>query len=103
MHRSVNAYGSVAHLDPSALMTSPAKLYARLQTNSRQVIAFRDFEALLAALGFELDRTLRSHRQYRHPSTGARLTVNPDGKDAHPYQVRELLAVAARHGLKPKA
>jgi predicted RNA binding protein YcfA (HicA-like mRNA interferase family) len=80
-------------------MTKPSKLYASLLANPRQVVAFREFEALLAAFGFVLDRTRGSHRQYVHAATQAKLTVNPDGKDAHPYQVRKLLATIAEHGL----
>jgi len=48
-------------------MTKPGKLYQRLLSSSSRSISFRDFERLLRAFGFELDRTVGSHRQYIHP------------------------------------
>jgi len=48
-------------------MARPSKLYAALQENPSQVIAFRDFERVLVALGFEHRRTRGSHKTYRHP------------------------------------
>ncbi len=80
-------------------MTQIAKLYARLLANPRQTIAFRDFEALLAAFGFNHARTTGSHRQYIHPKLTRPLPVQPEGKDAKRYQVREFLELVEEHGL----
>ena len=45
-------------------MTKPSKLYQRLLSSGGVgTISFRDFERLLSAFGFELDRTVGSHRQ----------------------------------------
>jgi len=80
-------------------MTQIEKLYARLLANQRQSIAFRDFEALLKAFGFELARTTGSHRQYVHPSVPRPFPVQPEGKDAKRYQVLEFLELVEQYSL----
>lgn len=80
-------------------MTKPAKLFDQLIANPATIISFRDFERLLEALGWELRRTKGSHRQYTHPKVPTVLTINPDGKDAHRYQVRLLLEFVEEYGL----
>lgn len=80
-------------------MTSPAKLYAKLLDNPNVVISFRDFEQMLRAFGFALRGQSGSHRSYRHPATPTILTIQPNGKDAVPYQVRKFLAMVEAYGL----
>ena len=80
-------------------MTKPDKLYHQLLSSSSRTIAFRDFERLLRAFGFELDRTAGSHRQYVHPEMPRAFPVQPEGKDAKRYQVREFLELVERYGL----
>lgn len=80
-------------------MTKIVKLYSWLIANPRSPIAFRDFERLLRAFGFIHDRTVGSHRQYVHPSVPRPLPVQPTGKDAEAYQVREFLDIVAEYGL----
>jgi len=58
--------------------------------SGRGSISFRDFEALLIALGFELKRQKSSHRIYVHPRAPRPFPVQPDGGDAKRYQVKEL-------------
>lgn len=62
-------------------------------------IRFADFEGLLEAFGWQHRRTKGSHRHYSHPSVPAVLTINPDGKAAHRYQVRLLLELVEEYGL----
>ena len=69
-------------------MTKLAKVYAYLVANPGGTISFRDFERLLKAFGFTLERTKGSHRQYIHPEVPSVLTVLPEGRDAKHYQVR---------------
>ena len=80
-------------------MTRIDKLYDRLLANPRATIAFRDFEKLLKAFGFEHVRTTGSHRQYVHPKLERPLPVQASGKDAKRYQVREFLELVEEHGL----
>lgn len=80
-------------------MVKPSKLYERLSRDPGQIIAFRDLERLLTAFGFVHDRTTGSHRHYVHPDIPWVLTVQPDGKEAKRYQVRQLLDIVAEYGL----
>lgn len=80
-------------------MTQIEKLYARLLANQRQAISFRDFERLLEAFGFQHARTTGSHRQYVHPKIPRAFPVQPDGKDAKRYQVREFLELVEEYSL----
>ncbi len=69
-----------------------AKLKRVLDTipTGKGTITFRDFERALTALGFRLDRTAGSHRIYLHPRVSRPISVQPLGKDAKPYQIRQL-------------
>ena len=49
-------------------MTQIEKLYIRL-VQSRAAMRFADFERILKAFGFELDRINGSHHIYKHPVT----------------------------------
>ncbi len=80
-------------------MTRPDKLYRDLLANPRASISFRDFEKLLRAFGFVHDRTVGSHRQYVHPALDRPFPVEPTGKDAKRYQLREFLELVEEHGL----
>lgn len=80
-------------------MTKPDKLYHLLLTSTSRSVSFRDFERLLLAFGFTLDRTSGSHRQYVHPAIPRAFPVQPGGKDAKRYQLRELLDLVERHAL----
>jgi predicted RNA binding protein YcfA (HicA-like mRNA interferase family) len=80
-------------------MTKPDKLYQQLLASTSRSISFRDFARLLRSFGFELDRTVGSHRQYAHPEIARAFPVQPAGKDAKRYQVREFLELVERYGL----
>ena len=80
-------------------MTKPDKLYEQLLTSNSRTISFRDFERLLEAFGWVHKRTKGSHRHYAHANVPTVLTINPDGKSAHRYQVRLLLEFVEEYGL----
>lgn len=80
-------------------MTKPAKLYALLLQSTDRTVDFRDFIALIEAFGFVHVRTKGSHRSYAHPACDALLVVQPKGKDAKRYQVREFLGIVEGNGL----
>ncbi|MBC7831675.1 MAG: type II toxin-antitoxin system HicA family toxin [Hyphomicrobium sp.] len=80
-------------------MTKPSKLYENLLSDPTRIISFRDFERLLDAFGWELRRTKGSHRHYVCAGVPTILTINPDGKSAHRYQVRLLLEFVEEYGL----
>lgn len=80
-------------------MTQIAKLYAWILANPRAALSFRDFERLLSAFGFVLVRTVGSHRQYAHPRVSRPFPVQPEGKNAKRYQVREFLDIIEKFDL----
>lgn len=84
-------------------MTQRQKLQSLLRDAYRAPIAFRDFEKLLKAYGFTHTRTTGSHRQYTHAKVSRAFPVQPEGKDAKRYQVRELLALIDRYDLHMEA
>jgi predicted RNA binding protein YcfA (HicA-like mRNA interferase family) len=77
----------------------PAKTWERIVAGSRDV-RFRDFEQLLRAFGFELDRQSGSHRIYRHPELRVRINIQPEGGKAKLYQIRQLLELVETYGLR---
>lgn len=79
-------------------MVKPAKLYARLLT-SRGSMRFRDFQRILKAFGFELDRVNGSHHQYKHPLASRPLSIQHKGNMAKPYQVDQFLDIVEEFGL----
>jgi predicted RNA binding protein YcfA (HicA-like mRNA interferase family) len=77
----------------------PAKTWEPIVAGSRD-IRFRDFEQLLRAFGFELDRQSGSHRIYRYPKLRLRMKVQPEGAKAKLYQIRQLLELVETYGLR---
>ena len=80
-------------------MVKPSKLFVLLLENSNRDVAFRDFLALIVALGFVHSRTKGSHQSFVHKKCPKLLVVQPKGKDAKRYQVRELLEMIEEYGL----
>ena len=63
-------------------------------------VAFADFQAILEAFGFALDRINGSHHIYVHKICKQIISVQSVGKDAKPYQIRQFLVLIERHNLK---
>jgi predicted RNA binding protein YcfA (HicA-like mRNA interferase family) len=63
-------------------------------------IAFRDLQHLLEKLGFRLNRVSGSHHIYIHPKVPRPMNVQAAGKDAKPYQVRQLKHMIEEFGLR---
>lgn len=81
-------------------MTKPDKLYELLLDSTSRSVSFRDFERLVVAFGFQLQRTRGSHRQYAHGQAPVVLTINPAKSEAHRYQVRLLLELVEEYALR---
>jgi predicted RNA binding protein YcfA (HicA-like mRNA interferase family) len=79
-------------------MASPRRVFDAV-LSGRGAINFRDFERLLHALGFELNRISGSHRIYLHPKVRRPFSVQSIGKDAKPFQVRQLRDMIREFGL----
>jgi predicted RNA binding protein YcfA (HicA-like mRNA interferase family) len=80
-------------------MVKPAKLYSLLLDTSNRDVTFRDFIALIEVFGFTHERTKGSHRSYSHPDCPRLLVLQPKGKDAKRYQIREFLDLVEENGL----
>ncbi len=80
-------------------MTRISKLYAGVIANPRASIPFRDFERLIVAFGFTLKRTTGSHRQYGHTDVPFVVSVQPRGKEAKSYQIRQFIAICREYEL----
>ncbi|HOB13706.1 MAG TPA: type II toxin-antitoxin system HicA family toxin [Novosphingobium sp.] len=79
-------------------MIKSSKLYARLLA-SRNAMKFRDFQRVLEAFGFTLDRVNGSHHQYVHPLATRPLSIQPKGNMAKPYQIDQFLDMVEEHSL----
>jgi predicted RNA binding protein YcfA (HicA-like mRNA interferase family) len=83
-----------------ATLTRTDKLYALLLQSSDRSISFRDFVGLIEGFGFEKRRVKGSHQSFAHPDCPRLLVIQPKGKDAKRYQVREFLAMVEEFSLK---
>lgn len=84
-------------------MVKPSKLYALLRQSTDRSVSFRDFIALIEAFGFKLQRTKGSHQSYIHPNCSRLLVIQPLGKDAKRYQIREFLDLVEQYALNMDA
>jgi predicted RNA binding protein YcfA (HicA-like mRNA interferase family) len=80
-------------------MASPKKILEAVK-RAQGVIRFADLKRLLAKLGFRLDRVSGSHHIYLHPKVTRPINIQPVGKDAKPYQVRQLRDMIEEFELK---
>lgn len=80
-------------------MTKPAKLYALLLLSTNRSVNYRDFVAMVEAFGFRNIRTKGSHAVYVHPTCAGPLNLQPKGKDAKRYQIRNFLDIVEGYGL----
>jgi predicted RNA binding protein YcfA (HicA-like mRNA interferase family) len=59
--------------------------------------AFDDLRYILLKLGFD-ERLSGSHHVYRKSGVAERITLQPSGKDAKPYQVKQVRDVLVKYG-----
>lgn len=78
----------------------PAELLARIRDGNPTNVRFTDAQRLVEALGFDLDRTRGSHHIYRHPTLREKINLQPVGREAKPYQLRQVLDLVERYDLK---
>lgn len=63
------------------------------------VVSFGDLQRLLQKLGFRLARVSGSHHIYLHPKVPRPMNIQRAGKDAKPYQIRQLRDIIREFGL----
>lgn len=79
-------------------MADVQKAYNKV-VKGRSSLSFRDLQRLLT-LGFRLGRISGSHHIYLHPDVSRPINIQPAGKDAKPYQIRQLRDMIREFGLK---
>jgi predicted RNA binding protein YcfA (HicA-like mRNA interferase family) len=79
---------------------SPRELLQRLARGQLRNVRFSDLQRLLAALGFDLDRVRGSHHIYRHRVVRERVNLQPQGGQAKPYQLRQVMELVERYDLR---
>lgn len=82
-------------------MSQISKVIERFLNGER--LAFAEFQRVLEAYGWRLERVRGSHHIYRHKGAPRPLPIEPDGKDARAYQLRQARAMIERHGLDREA
>lgn len=71
------------------------RLLRRLYSGAVNNVSFSDFTDLVRAYGFELARINGSHHIFEHPEIAEILDLQPIGREAKPYQVRQFLRMTA--------
>ena len=75
------------------------RLLRRLSQGALHNVAFSDMIGLAQGFGFQLARASGSHYIFRHPATGAKLNLQPQGGEAKAYQIRQFLRLVERLNL----
>ena len=80
-------------------MAAPKKTLETIKRGGAN-IAFRDFQRPIEKLGFRLNRISGSHHIYIRPRVSRPMNVQSVGKDAKPYQIRQLRDIIEEFGLR---
>lgn len=80
-------------------MSDTLKLYEKAK-RSPGSLKFSELKKLAAGFGFSHRRTSGSHHIFRHPDAPGLLNLQPEGKDAKAFQVRQFLAMVEKYQLK---
>lgn len=76
-------------------MTRIAKLHEKMLRN--KCGKFADLKKLLIAHGFRLDRGEGSHGVYVCDGVPEHISIQPNGKEAMDYQIREFLRIVREY------
>jgi predicted RNA binding protein YcfA (HicA-like mRNA interferase family) len=76
-----------------------ARLLARILAGDVANIAFSDLTGLLRDLGFTEIGGKGSHRIFARPGVIELVNLQEDGRQAKPYQVRQIAALVRRYAL----
>jgi predicted RNA binding protein YcfA (HicA-like mRNA interferase family) len=75
----------------------PARLLARILAGNVTNISFSELIGLLVALGFTEIGGKGSHRIFARPGVVELVNIQEDGRQAKPYQVRQIAALVRRY------
>jgi predicted RNA binding protein YcfA (HicA-like mRNA interferase family) len=85
------------------LYSVPVGRAAKILDEARRspaAVRFADLCRLAEAAGFALRRTRGSHHIYSRRGVVEIVDLQPDGKDAKPYQVRQVLALIEKYHIE---
>ena len=74
-------------------------LLRRISNGAVNNVPFGDFTDLLAGFGFELRRINGSHHIFSHSRIDEMVNVQQVGRQAKPYQMRQVLRLAEKYSL----
>jgi hypothetical protein len=63
-------------------------------------VGFTECRRLVEAFNCTLRRVSGSHHIYRHPEVPRPLSLQPQQREAKPYQISQFLDMVEEHGLK---
>ena len=75
------------------------KLLLRIINNYKNV-NFDDFVVIVEAFGFRFRQTNGSHHIYVHKLIKRRISIQNDGKNAKPYQIKQFFAIVDEYKLR---
>ena len=75
-------------------------LLRRIRRGAVHNVSFRDMVNLVEGFGFHLERINGSHHGFRHPYVRVKVNMQPKGREAKSYQIRQFLRIVERHDLK---
>ncbi|MBM3493155.1 MAG: type II toxin-antitoxin system HicA family toxin [Armatimonadetes bacterium] len=81
----------------------PHDLLQRLLAGEMHNVAFADLARLVEGFGFRRQRMRGRGSVYIHPACAERLCLQSVRGQAKPYQIRQLLLLVERHGLRLEA
>ncbi len=67
--------------------------------NNPQSFTFKDLQQLVESAGFRLKRVRGSHHVYTREEIVEIINIQPKGKMAKPYQVRQVVGLIDKYGL----
>jgi predicted RNA binding protein YcfA (HicA-like mRNA interferase family) len=70
-----------------------------LQSRGKNVL-FADFITIIEAFEFRLDRVNGSHHIFINQEYKQLISVQSDGKDAKPYQIRQFITIIEKFNIK---
>lgn len=75
------------------------RLLRRLYSGAVNNVSFSDFTDLVRGYGFELERIKGSHHIFLHPEIPDILDLQPIGREAKAYQLRQFLRIVAYYNI----
>jgi predicted RNA binding protein YcfA (HicA-like mRNA interferase family) len=78
----------------------PHELLARMARGEMANVKFADAERLVLALGFHLVRVKGSHHVYAHQEITELVNLQPQGAQAKPYQLRQVMRLVESYDLE---